>query len=215
MRIKKINLYIYKVIIIFITIMLFLYFASSIAVKADTANNETVKLTGYLIDEHCFAKKNDNPGADTKNCLLMEMCIKGGYGIAVPQDDGSYKFYYFNGKFFNDVKALDGTEGQKIAYDLITASSKEDHLLVNVTGKFEAGTKESINLKGVNYPVIDVINLVEATEEEASEFQKKLKISDTNSNSTMEDDKACGNSADNGAGKDNKACANESDNYYL
>ncbi|EKQ53819.1 MULTISPECIES: hypothetical protein [unclassified Clostridium] len=187
MTIKNVKLYFYKITIVFVTIILSLYFANSIAAKAEDSKNESIKLTGYLIDEHCFEHKSDNPGMDTKECLQMDDCIKGGYGIAVPQKDGSYKFYYFNGKFFTDVKALDGTEGQKTAYDLIAASTKKNHFAVDVTGKVEETAKDSINLKGVTYPVIDVTSLKEATDEEAATLLKTTNSTDANNDSTMKD----------------------------
>jgi len=134
---------------------------------------KTETLTGYLIDEHCFEHKSTDPGKDTKDCLLMDNCIKGGYGIAVPQTDGSYKFYYLNGKFFTEITTLNGTAGQKLAYDLIVASTKTDHIVVTVKGAFTTGVnKPSINLQGVTYPTFDAINLAEATNEEVANVEK-------------------------------------------
>lgn len=55
---------------------------------------------------------------------LMGACVKGGCRIAVKQSNGSYKFYYFNGKFFKDIKALDGTEGQNLLMILLRLLKK-------------------------------------------------------------------------------------------
>jgi len=139
---------------------------------ATIEETKTETITGYLIDEHCFAHKSADPGKDTKECLLMGNCIKGGYGIAAPQTDGTYKFYYLNGKFFTDVTKLDGTAGQKLAYDLIVASAKTDHVTVTVKGAFTGTNKPSINLQGVTYPTIDAFTLAEATSEEVVNLEK-------------------------------------------
>lgn len=182
MIIKRTSFYIFKITIISIVLVLLSYATATVAKSAETVGNETVTLTGYIIDEHCFIHKSDDPGKDTKMCKLMDACIQGGYGIAVNQPDGSYKFYYFNGKFFTDTKALDGTEGQKLAYDIIKASKKEDNMAVTVTGTFSGETKGSVGgAEGVEYKVLNVINLREATDEEAANFQKAASTeADTN-----------------------------------
>ncbi|WP_238915580.1 hypothetical protein [Clostridium sp. YIM B02555] len=202
---KRTDLYILKIVIVSIVFVLLSYTTGTVTKAAD--NYETVILTGYIIDEHCFIKEKDDPGKDKKMCKLMDGCIKGGYGIAVKQSDGSYNFYYFNGKFFTDTKALDGTEGQKLAYDLIKASKKEDHMAVTVTGAFSGETKGSVGgEQGVEYKVLDVISLKEATDEEAANLQKAAstdapekdsailsKTINTNAlNSKMSEDNKCG-----------------------
>jgi len=186
MLIKKTSLNILKIVIVSIVAVLFLNFTGTVA-KAATTNDETVTLTGYIIDEHCFIKEKDDPGKDTKMCKLMDACIKGGYGIAVKQSDGSYKFYYFNGKFFTDTKVLDGTDGQKLAYDLIKASKKEDHMAVTVTGAFSGETKGAVGAaQGVEYKVLDVISLKEATDEESAKLEKGASTV-TNKDNNMDD----------------------------
>lgn len=128
--------------------------------------NETA-WTGFLIDEHCFLKKADDPGSDTRDCKLMDDCVKGGYGIAVLQADGRYKFYCFDGKFFMDTKELDGTGGQKIAYEFIKASTKENYQPVTVRGMLEKAKKRSTGDSSIFYEVIAVHSLADATPHEA------------------------------------------------
>ena len=135
-----------------------------------SAEGEAVSLTGFLIDEHCFLKKATDPGSDTRKCKLMNGCIKGGFGIAVLQPDSSYKFYYFDGDFFTETDAdkLDGTGGQRTAYDFIIASTKESYLAITVTGTILDGTKPSTNAASTAvYSVIQINELREATSQEA------------------------------------------------
>jgi len=54
---------------------------------------------GYLIDRHCFGMIE--PQKETRACLLMDECADSGYGIAVKQDDGNYKFLVFDEKGHN------------------------------------------------------------------------------------------------------------------
>lgn len=129
---------------------------------------EQITLTGFLIDEHCFLKKSADPGSDTRSCKLMNGCIKGGYGIAALQQDGSYRFYYFDGDFFTDTETLNGTGGQKTAYDFIVASAKETYLPVVAAGTLEEGVKPSTSSASADtYSVLKLNSLREATAEEA------------------------------------------------
>ncbi|HWQ70758.1 MAG TPA: cell wall-binding repeat-containing protein [Desulfitobacteriaceae bacterium] len=111
--------------------------------------------TGYIIDEDCFAAMPDDPGADTKNCLSMSACAASGYGIAVLQADGTYKFYYFDGEF-----APEATGAQIQAADLIKNTTKQNHISVKVTGILNGNSKVS-PADGKSYPVITVSALVE------------------------------------------------------
>ena len=143
-----------------------------------SSNGNEVSLTGYLIDEHCFVNKSKDPGIDTKMCLLMKGCIKGGYGIAVPEKDGTYTFYYFNGDFFTDVTNLNGTEGQRLAYDLIKNTQKKDHVVVTVTGKFSGNKKKSTRLDNVTYPVFNVNTIKEDTLDNLETFKNRTEGSE-------------------------------------
>ena len=122
--------------------------------KSFTANNMVMHtMTGYIIDEHCFIKK-PVPGSDTKVCLQMPTCAATGYGIAVLQSDGSYKFFYFDGDF-----APATTAGQTTAVKLISDTSKKDHIYVTATGKMAGDFKTAPD--GRSYLVMTVSKLVE------------------------------------------------------
>src|SRR5882672_3454394 len=87
--------------------------------------HEKVKLTGYVVDVVCFADHaNESPEAatkfaaeHTKECALMEDCVKSGYGIFA---DG--KWYPFDDK------------GNKLAKSLFDKTSNKDHIKVTVEG---------------------------------------------------------------------------------
>ena len=87
--------------------------------------HEKVKLTGYVVDVMCFAEHvSAAPEAatkaaaeHTKECALMEDCVKSGYGIYV---DG--KWYPFDAK------------GNGLAKALFEKTSKKDHIKIIVEG---------------------------------------------------------------------------------
>lgn len=87
--------------------------------------HEKVKLTGYVVDVMCFAEHvGAKPEAatkaaaeHTKECALMEDCVKSGYGIYV---DG--KWYPFDAK------------GNGLAKALFEKTSKKDHIKMTVEG---------------------------------------------------------------------------------
>ncbi|TAM82843.1 MAG: hypothetical protein EPN47_07345 [Acidobacteria bacterium] len=75
-----------------------------------------------LVDANCAGKVKANPDAHTRACELQ--CQKSGLGIIAA--DG--KFLKFDAK------------GDAEAIDLLSKSTKADHLRVNVTGKVADGT---------------------------------------------------------------------------
>lgn len=92
--------------------------------------HEKVKLTGYLVDVVCLAdhaqdstdaakKEEANKAAaeHTKDCALMEDCVKSGYGI------------YADGKWY----PLDA-KGTELAKSLFQKTTKKDHIKVTVEG---------------------------------------------------------------------------------
>lgn len=122
--------------------------------------------TGYIIDEDCFATKTADPGSDTLGCLKMKACARSGYGIAVPQGDGTYKFYYFDGNFQTgtNLAPVPGTGGQLTALNAIQSSTKTDHISITVTGTLDGSTRintDAATADGVYYPVITVSSLAE------------------------------------------------------
>jgi len=75
---------------------------------------------GYLIDKHCF--EIIKPENETRACLLMDECVDSGYGIAVEQGDGSYKFLEFDEK------------GHQLAYEQLKKLTKNSGFKVIVKG---------------------------------------------------------------------------------
>ncbi|MCH3963694.1 MAG: cell wall-binding repeat-containing protein [Clostridium sp.] len=129
-----------------------------VSIKDKVPQEQT--FTGYIIDQHCF-NSDSNPGNDTKSCLKMKSCAASGYGIGVPQNDGTYKFHYFDGEF-----APNATGTQVKAYELIDKSSKNSHISITVTGELNGDVKV---VDGVSYPVITVSSLAEGPEPDPSE----------------------------------------------
>ena len=95
-----------------------------IAVSSVRAH-EKVKLTGYVVDVVCAADHTKDASEDatkfasdhTKECGLMEECVKGGYGIFA---DG--KWYPFDAK------------GNTLAKALFEKTAKKDHIKATVEG---------------------------------------------------------------------------------
>jgi len=87
--------------------------------------HEKVKLTGYVVDVMCAADHTKDKPEDatkfaaehSKECGLMEECIKSGYGIFA---DG--KWYPFDAK------------GNERAKALFQKTQKKDHVKVTVEG---------------------------------------------------------------------------------
>jgi len=72
-----------------------------------------------MIDTQCSSKAKANPDAHTRQCALM--CSKSGFGIV----DASGNYLKFDAK------------GNEEALKLLNASSKKDHLRVDVQGNKE------------------------------------------------------------------------------
>lgn len=93
------------------------------------------KITGYLVDAQSFLNartKGADLTAETKATLKTNEKAQSGYGVAVAQKDGTYKFYYFDGNF-----APSATSGQKTAVEILLATTKTDHISVDVTGEYK------------------------------------------------------------------------------
>ena len=92
--------------------------------------HEKVKLTGYVVDVMCFADHAKDKAEDankvaaehTRECALMEECVKGGYGIYA---DGAW--YPFDAK------------GNELTKALLDKSKKSDHLKITVEGMKHEG----------------------------------------------------------------------------
>lgn len=98
-------------------------FCAGIYASGSADKDSKVQLAGYLIDRHCLDKKN--PADDTVMCLKMEHCEGDGYGIAVEQSDGTFKFFKFD------------SDGHQKAHDIVYASGAEKLGKITVTGKIE------------------------------------------------------------------------------
>lgn len=108
---------------------------------------------GYFIDQDCFIAYK-NPWEDNKDCLTMESCAASGYGIAILQDDKSFKFYYFDGNF-----APKSTSGQDKAAKLINNTKNTDHIYIEVKGM--QIKDEKIVTSGQSYGIIQVWEMKE------------------------------------------------------
>ena len=103
--------------------------------------HEKVTLTGYVVDIVCFADHGkDAPEAaikvaaeHTKDCALMEDCVKGGYGIYA---DG--KWYPFDAK------------GNELAKTVFDKTGKKDHIKMTVEGIKHEGKIQVQNLTEAN-----------------------------------------------------------------
>ncbi len=87
--------------------------------------HENVKLTGYVVDVMCAAEHTKDKPEDatkfaaehTKECALMEECVKSGYGI------------FANGQWFPfDAK------GNELAKALFEKTQKKDRIKMTVEG---------------------------------------------------------------------------------
>jgi len=95
---------------------------------ASASGQESVTLTGHIVDKACSARvaKKDNPqeaaAGHTKGCSLMEGCAKSGFGVF---SDG--KYYEFDEK------------GTELAKSALEKSSKDKGAVFSVTGKVNDG----------------------------------------------------------------------------
>jgi len=112
------------------TIFLSLAAALLVTACAGAQAHEKVKLTGYVVDVVCFADHvKDSPEAatkvaaeHTKECALMEDCVKGGYGVYA---DGQW--YPFDAK------------GNELAKAVFEKTGKKDHIKMTVEGMKHEG----------------------------------------------------------------------------
>src|SRR5262244_2432498 len=107
------------------TISFSLVIALLVTAAAVVRAHEKAKLTGYVVDVVCFADHvKDSPEAatkvaaeHTKECSLMEECLKGGYGVYA---DGQW--YPFDAK------------GNELAKAVFEKTGKKDHVKMTVEG---------------------------------------------------------------------------------
>src|SRR2546422_2883614 len=112
------------------TIFFSLVIALLVTAGAVVRAHEKVKLTGYVVDVVCFDDHvKDSPedatkfaAEHTKECALMEECVKSGYGVYA---DG--KWYPFDAK------------GNELAKAVFEKSAKKDHVKMTVEGMKHEG----------------------------------------------------------------------------
>lgn len=105
--------------------LLLLAISALIVIASAASAHEPVKLSGYLVDVSCAADHVKDPAPDatkfasehTKDCGLMDECVKSGYGIF---SEG--KWYPFDEK------------GNKLAKAVFDKTKKKDHIKVLVEG---------------------------------------------------------------------------------
>lgn len=88
---------------------------------------------GVLIDEDC-SDFEDPPLHDTP-CMFMKECRESGYGLDIRQTDGSWVFYMFD------------ENGQKLAWDYLNITQRQDGLFVTVTGTWENNVIKVISIE--------------------------------------------------------------------
>ena len=117
-------------------VVLVILSALALAVVATARYQSATTYSGVLMDVACGAKtpKNADPAArakgHTKNCALMESCVKSGYGVFV---DG--KFLKFDAK------------GNGLAKSILGASTKDKDIEVTVTGTVDGENIKVTDLK--------------------------------------------------------------------
>lgn len=131
------------------------------------AEKEPVTLTGYLIDEDCFVSPGyKDPAKETRACLTMPSCAASGYGLAVPQSDGTYRFYYFDGAISTvsaaDERVDDADGGQRLAWEFINESIEKQASPVTVTGRLTGETRTNPDPEtadGIYYEILQVVSI--------------------------------------------------------
>ena len=99
--------------------------AASVITASTASAHEKVKLSGYVVDVMCFAPHAKDAtdvakkaaAEHTRECALMEECVKSGYGIFA---DGQW--YPFDAK------------GNELAKALFEKTQKKDHVKATVEG---------------------------------------------------------------------------------
>lgn len=100
-----------------------------VVIASSVLAHEKVKLAGYVVDVMCFAEHiKEAPEAatkaaseHTKECALMEDCVKSGYGIYA---DG--KWYPFDAKGNDLAKSLFGKTARKDHIKMVVEGMKHD-----------------------------------------------------------------------------------------
>jgi hypothetical protein len=155
---------------------LFIWLGLAVPGYAAADQGQVQTFTGYIIDEDCFVKPAyADPAQESKGCLTMPGCAASGYGLAVRQADGTWKFNFFDGNTSalkkSDVAGMskdqnDATGGQKLAWDFINAHIAGNNIPVTVKGVLTGDTRINPlpDSDGISYPVIRVDRIEPAVE---------------------------------------------------
>src|SRR5258708_7818010 len=111
-----------KIVLVLIAVLMFMVSIASA--------HEPIKVSGFLVDKMCAASHTKDKPADatkfssehTKECGLMDDCVKSGYGVFA---DG--KWYEFDEK------------GSKLALAIFNKTKKTDQIKVTVEGQLHDG----------------------------------------------------------------------------
>lgn len=156
-----------------LTLVLFLgVILAFTGIKVNAAEERTVE--GILICGNC---KGAGAVGHSINCTLMSTCQKSGYGVLIPQEDKTYKFYAFD------------DAGDAIANSLlknIKAAGAKNYVSVTVKGLFSdiPGTYTYDKDKNIEFngEIRDVSISYDPThiryEANASEFTDKIQVSE-------------------------------------
>ena len=155
-----------------ISVFSIIFILSYESVDAETlkaaSSTDPQTFTGYVIDEDCFVNPDYvDPSTETRGCQLMPNCAASGYGIAILQNNGYYKFYYFDGDISTVIKGKRtkiATKGQEKAWSFIKDNVIDANIPVIVKGTLTDVTQVNPDDKtadGIKYQVIivDSINV--------------------------------------------------------
>src|SRR5882724_8549807 len=111
-----------KIVLVLVAILMFMVSIASA--------HEPIKVSGFLVDKMCAASHAKDKPADatkfgsehTKECGLMDDCVKSGYGVF---SEG--KWYEFDDK------------GSKLALSIFNKTKNKDQIKVTVEGQLHDG----------------------------------------------------------------------------
>jgi hypothetical protein len=131
-----------------------------------SATPTPVTVTGYITTEDDFA---NSLGKDTAGMVYMKMMAMSGLGVTKQKADGSWEFYFFDGKIstgetVNGAWAFNGTGSQLTAWNVIGEAVKTNakgSVAVTVVGTVNGSmaTNPGMDADGRYFPVIAVSSI--------------------------------------------------------
>lgn len=141
---------------------------TSTVVNSLKSSGSTVTIKGFITTEDDFASKL---GADTSGMINMKMMAMSGLGITTQLANGSWEFYFIDGKIstggmVNGKWAFDGTGAQMDAWNVvlnIAAKTPMAPVPVTITGvlKGDTMTNPGMDADGLYFPVITVTSIAQ------------------------------------------------------